>query len=86
MVPLAARVIPQAAPALARAMPGLVSGVAGVVRTLHSDPVTRPLVRVVPAYTGMIELVDPPHPRALLAAIGEARCPRELALPARAAN
>jgi hypothetical protein len=49
MIPLAARVIPQAAPTLMRAMPGLVSGVAGVVRSLHSDPVTRPLVRVVPA-------------------------------------
>ncbi len=49
LVPLAARVIPQAAPALMRAMPGLVSGIAGVVRSLHRDPVTRPLVRVVPA-------------------------------------
>jgi hypothetical protein len=48
IIPLAARVIPQAAPTLMRAMPGLVSGVAGVVRSLHSDPVTRPLVRVVP--------------------------------------
>jgi hypothetical protein len=49
MIPLAARVVPQAAPTLMRAMPGLASGVAGVVRSLHKDPVTRPLVRVVPA-------------------------------------
>ena len=49
MIPLAARVVPQAAPTLMRAMPGLVSGVAGVVRRLHRDPCTRPLVRVVPA-------------------------------------
>jgi hypothetical protein len=48
MIPLAARVIPQAAPAITRAMPGLVSGVSGVVRRLHRDPATRPLVRVVP--------------------------------------
>ena len=48
MIPLAARVVPQAAPALTRAMPGLVSGVSGVVRRLHRDPATRPLVRVVP--------------------------------------
>jgi len=48
MIPLAARVIPQAAPVLARAMPGLVSGISGVVRRLHSDPLTRPLVRVIP--------------------------------------
>jgi hypothetical protein len=49
MIPLAARVVPQAAPTLMRAMPGLASGIAGVVRSLHSDPVTRPLLRVVPA-------------------------------------
>jgi hypothetical protein len=49
LIPLAARVVPQAAPTLMRAMPGLASGVAGVVRSLHRDPVTRPLVRVVPA-------------------------------------
>jgi hypothetical protein len=48
IIPLAARVIPQAAPTLARAMPALVSGVSGVVRRLHRDPATRPLVRVVP--------------------------------------
>jgi hypothetical protein len=49
LIPLAARVVPRAAPTLMRAMPGLASGVAGVVRSLHRDPVTRPLVRVVPA-------------------------------------
>ena len=48
MIPLAARVVPQAAPTLTRAMPAMVSGVAGVVRRLHRDPATRPLVRVVP--------------------------------------
>lgn len=49
MIPLAARIIPLAAPALMRAMPGLASGVAGVVRSLHRNPATRPLLRVVPA-------------------------------------
>ena len=49
MVPLAARVVPQAAPALMRAAPGLVCGLAGVVRTLHRNPATRPLMRTVPA-------------------------------------
>jgi hypothetical protein len=48
MIPLAARVVPRAAPALTRAMPGLVSGVSSVVRQLHRDPTTRPLVRVMP--------------------------------------
>jgi hypothetical protein len=48
MVPLAARIIPRAAPVLMRATPGLVSGVAGVVRSLHRNPATRPLLRVVP--------------------------------------
>jgi hypothetical protein len=48
MIPLAARVVPQAAPALTRAMPGLVSGLSGVVRQLHRDPITRPLVRIMP--------------------------------------
>src|SRR4029077_6302439 len=48
LIPLAARVVPNAAPTLMRAMPGLASGVAGVVRSLHRDPVTRPLLRVVP--------------------------------------
>jgi hypothetical protein len=48
MVPLATRVVPQAAPTLTRAMPGLVSGVSSVVRQLHRDPTTRPLVRVMP--------------------------------------
>jgi hypothetical protein len=48
IIPLAARVIPQAAPTLTRAMPALVSGVSVVVRRLHRDPATRPLVRVVP--------------------------------------
>jgi hypothetical protein len=48
MIPLAARVVPQAAPTLTQAMPALVSGVSGVVRHLHRDPATRPLVRVVP--------------------------------------
>jgi hypothetical protein len=48
LIPLAARVIPRAAPTLMRATPGLVCGVAGVVRSLHRNPSTRPLVRVVP--------------------------------------
>jgi hypothetical protein len=48
MIPLAARIVPQAAPTLTRAMPGLVSGITGVVRNLRRNPVTRPLVRVVP--------------------------------------
>jgi hypothetical protein len=49
LVPLAARVIPRAASDLIRATPGLVCGVSGVVRTLRRDPLTRPLVRIVPA-------------------------------------
>jgi hypothetical protein len=49
MIPLAARIVPRAAPVLMRATPGLVCGVAGVVRSLHRNPATRPLVRVVPA-------------------------------------
>lgn len=49
MVPLAARLVPRAALALTRATPGLACGLAGVVRTLHRSPSTRPLVRTVPA-------------------------------------
>jgi hypothetical protein len=49
MIPMVARIVPQAAPAITRATPGLVSGLAGVVRTLRSNPDTRPLLRVVPA-------------------------------------
>lgn len=49
MVPLASRIVPGAAPVMMRAMPGLVCGVSGVVRRLHRDPATRPLVRTVPA-------------------------------------
>jgi len=49
MVPLAARLVPQAARALTQATPGLACGLAGVVRTLHRSPSTRPLVRTVPS-------------------------------------
>jgi hypothetical protein len=49
MVPLAARLVPRAAADLTRATPGLACGLAGVVRTLHRRPSTRPLVRTVPA-------------------------------------
>jgi hypothetical protein len=49
MIPLAARVAPGAASAIMRAAPGLVCGLAGVVRTLHRSPATRPLIRTVPA-------------------------------------
>jgi hypothetical protein len=48
MIPLAARITPRAAPVLMRATPGLVCGIAGVVRSLHRNPATRPLLRVVP--------------------------------------
>jgi hypothetical protein len=49
MIPLAARTIPQASAALTSATPGLVCGLAGVMRSLRSNPRTRPLVRVVPS-------------------------------------
>jgi hypothetical protein len=49
LVPLAARAVPQAAPAILRAAPGLACGLAGVVRTLHRNMATRPLLRTVPA-------------------------------------
>jgi hypothetical protein len=49
MIPLAARVVPGAASTIMRAVPGLVCGLAGVVRTLHRSPTTRPLMRTVPA-------------------------------------
>jgi hypothetical protein len=49
MIPLAARVAPRAAPVIVRAAPGLICGLAGVVRTLHRSPNTRPLVRTIPA-------------------------------------
>ena len=49
MIPLITRTVPRAAPVILRATPGLVCGTAGIVRSLHRSPTTRPLIRVVPA-------------------------------------
>jgi len=49
MIPLIARAVPRASSAILRATPGLVCGAAGLVRSLHRSPTTRPLIRVVPA-------------------------------------
>src|SRR5262249_54543710 len=49
MIPLAARAVPSAGSVILRATPGLVCGTAGIVRSLHRSPSTRPLIRVVPS-------------------------------------
>lgn len=49
LIPLAARLLPQVAPAIMRAAPNLIRGISGVTRQLRRNPVTRPLVRAVPA-------------------------------------
>jgi hypothetical protein len=49
LIPLAARLWPQASPAILRAAPGLIPGVAGIARNLRRSPISRPLVRTIPA-------------------------------------
>lgn len=49
LIPLVARITPQAAQAILRAAPGLIPGVATIARNLRRSPLTRPLVRTIPA-------------------------------------
>ena len=46
---LAGRVLPKVARVITRATPRMTRGVANIARTLHRDPRTRPLVRVIPS-------------------------------------
>jgi hypothetical protein len=49
LIPLAARLLPQLGSAVMRVAPQLIRGASRVARTLRTSPVTRPLVRALPA-------------------------------------